>query len=518
VVASAELVDSRLTACFELSDGAWSVTLAPSSDEGVQPTGSRRKRAAIRLLCKNDHVLPKVVKRRGSLTLDFDPNAAVGQGALPDRLVAPFLMPLQFDDSLYPYQRQGVAWLLRNNKALLADDMGLGKTAQAIAAARRLFRFGAASWMLVVAPRTLVSNWEAEFARWAPELVCRPLLPDLQARERAWRSAASNTHVSITSFDQLRLAEPHLRALEPDIVVVDEAHRLRKEDSAVSGAFRRVESNRIWLLTGTPVENNADDLAVLLSMLEPARFSRVDAKGQLGILRTQAKPYLLRRHKSEVLAELPPVVESNELLELTEIQRQAYTATLDKAARNREAAIKTFGKLREICDADPKSGSSSKLERIAEILLELVSTGEKAVVFSYLIKPLELLEERLNEVQIGNRLLIGNMSREKRDAAILDFKASAEITCLLASTRVASEGLTLTEASTVLFINRWWNPSSNAQARDRVNRIGQKNSVNVYSFTCADTVEERIPELLDRKSITFDELVEELNSSASELF
>ena len=183
-----------------------------------------------------------MVQRRGEVVLNLDPAAAVGQGDLRDRLVAPFLMPLHFDDSLYPYQRHGVAWLISNNKALLADDMGLGKTAQAIAAARRLFRFGIANWMLVVAPRTLVSNWEAEFARWAPELVCESLLPEPSERERAWRSAASKSHVSVTSFDQLRLAEPYLEGLTPDVLVADEAHRLRRETSAVSAAFRRVRS------------------------------------------------------------------------------------------------------------------------------------------------------------------------------------------------------------------------------------------------------------------------------------
>ena len=472
----------------------------------------------MRLLCKNDSILPRVVQRRGEIVLNLDPEAAYGGGDLRDRLVAPFLMPLHFGDSLYPYQRHGVAWLLRNNKALLADDMGLGKTAQAIAAARRLFRFGISSWMLVVAPRTLVSNWEAEFARWAPELVCESLLPDPNERERAWRSAASKSHVSVTSFDQLRLAEPYLEGLTPDVLVADEAHRLRRETSAVSAAFRRVRSDRVWLLTGTPVENQADDLAVLLSMLDPNRFSRVDARGHLGPLRMQARPYLLRRHKAEVLSELPPVVESTELLELTEIQRRAYDLTLEKSARKREDAITTFGKLRRICDADPESGSSSKLDRITEILQELAHTGEKAVVFSYIINPLELLEERLNELQIGNRLLIGAMSREERDSAIADFKSSSNTTCLLASMKVASEGLTLTEASTVLFVNQWWNPSANAQARDRVVRIGQQNSVNVLSFTCLDTVEERLPKILERKSITFDQLVEELSSSMSEVF
>ena len=146
------------------------------------------------------------------------------------------------------------------------------------------------------------------------------------------------------------------------------------------------------------------------------------------------------------------------------------------------------------------------------MLTDIAEVGEKAVVFSYVLEPLRALEPRLSRTgaDIGHVTLIGDLSLEERAAVIERFKTDKGCTALLASTRVASEGLTLTEANHVVFINRWWNPSANAQARDRVVRIGQNRTVTVKSFVCRDTVEDRLEAMLDAKTLTFEQLVEAL--------
>ena len=160
---------------------------------------------------------------------------------------------------------------------------------------------------------------------------------------------------------------------------------------------------------------------------------------------------------------------------------------------------------------------SAKLDRITQILIEINSSKEKAVVFSYTLEPLKLLEERLKQLEpaLNSVLFTGEKSQEERDRLIQDFKTDTNCSVFLASSRIASEGLTLTEANHVLFINRWWNPSSNQQARDRVVRIGQEQVVYVRNFVTQGTVESRVSQLLGEKLITFDELITSLENNPS---
>lgn len=468
--------------------------------------------AAARRILDSDYLLSRTLRTRGSLSIpvpatrshDFAP-VTLGD------LVRPLLMAGEVSDSLYNYQRTGVAWLLGRHKAILADDMGLGKTAQAITAIKRLVRSGQVTWCVVVAPSTLLANWVSEFTKWAPELVVQTLAPNPADRSKIWRRARNRCHVTVTSYDHLRVAGASVRAALPDLVVADEAHRLRTEGSLTCSEFRDLTSNYKWLLTGTPIENRTDDLAVLLSVLEPARFSAADAVRHESSLKAVVRPYLLRRRKEDVLPELPEVIEQNELLELTPHQKSAYNAAIRSAnLRSNADYLALFNRLRAICDLDADTGSSSKIDRAADLLAAAQANGYKAVVFSYLLDPLRALGERLISRSIRYRQLLGDMSLTSRDRAIKEFKSEPDCTALLASMRVASEGLTLTEASIVLFINRWWNPSANTQARDRVVRIGQMQPVTVINFTCAKTVEERLPGILAKKLVTFETVVESL--------
>lgn len=505
-------------AAFRRRANEWTITLSP----GVSANkGDRRLRLAIERLCELDAAIGYSVRAGKKVrclvpsrpTLTDGPHSAAEQ-------VIPLLLPRKVEDSLYPYQRSGVAWLLRRNRALLGDDMGLGKTAQALGAVRRLIRCGAIAWVLVVVPRTLIANWRAEAKFWAPELTVATALTLGPKREARWSRLVRRAHMLLTSYEQLREpAEALVRNL-PELIIADEAHRLRNVGALSTQGFRSLNVKRFWALTGTPVERDAEDLAVLLSLLDPTRFSPDDKSLPTISLRAQVRPYLLRRRKQSVLKELPNVVEVNEILELTAKQRAAYNqAILDYAQSSSNVSfLPLFNRLRMLCDVEPSTGSSSKLDRVVELITDIAMLREKAVVFSYVIEPLTRLQRRLSRKPslIGNELLIGSMSLEERGLALKRFKLDPACNVLLASTRVASEGLTLTEANHVMFINRWWNPSSNAQARDRVVRIGQSKSVSVISFTCRETVEERLDGLLEEKALTFDELIEALSKSAEE--
>ena len=476
---------------------------------------SRRERAAINWLLANDAALARQVKlSRTALSWAFDPRP--GHERSCDRRlrrVLPLLLPPGVKDDLYPFQREGVAWLLQNRKAILADDMGLGKTVQVIAAIRRLYRYGRIESCLVIAPRTLLANWLAEVDKWAPELIARRLeFTNRTFTSAHWRNAAAGAHVLLASYEDLRGLWDDLEGQPPDLVVADEAHRLRKSESLAHKAMRHITAPRIWGLTGTPVERDAQDLACLLSLLEPRRFAIDDHRHGIDALRARVRPYLLRRTKEAVLPEIPEAAEHVETVRLHIAQRNAYNVALSSVGRrSEEGYLALFNRLRSICDIDPESGASAKLDRAIELVESAVADGCKTVVFSYMLDPLRHLQKRLVATH-GNitAMLTGEQQLDQRRRSVARFKTHPDCWVLLASTRVASEGLTLTEASRVIFVNRWWNPSTNSQAVDRVVRIGQTKPVIVHYLTCTDTVEDRLQPLLDRKEMTFDQLIDAL--------
>jgi SNF2 family DNA or RNA helicase len=437
-------------------------------------------------------------------------------------LIRPLLLPRPDAKHLYGYQRKGVAWLLRTPRALLADDMGLGKTAQAIEALRRLVRVAKVDWALVVAPRTLLPTWATEARRWAPELCVLTVLPRSAEREARWRRATGRCHLALTSYEQLRDVAKALVDHPPALLIADEAHRIRKRHSLATEGIRKVQSERIWALSGTPVERDSQDLAVLMSMLDSRKFSSVDGQLHRNSLRARVRPYLLRRKKEDVLKELPSVVEQEEELALSPTQKKAYSQAIRTHAAKRDGAnnyLALFNELMSICDMDQASGESSKLDRIVEIMEDIRISGDKAVVFSYTKAPLHSLRARLNDTGTKCCFLVGDQSIQERQSEIDTFRKRADTTALLASSRIASEGLTLVEANHVIFINRWWNPSANNQARDRVVRIGQKKAVYVWTFLSSQTIESRLKVILSEKKKTFDELIESVTHGGdSELF
>ena len=429
-----------------------------------------------------------------------------------EELVAPLIFGSNSRHSLRPFQEFGVQWLTGRRAGVLADDMGLGKTAQALRALEKLVVNGVIRSALIVCPKSLLANWEAECESWVPGLTVVRSVPSRENSDVVWSAILGRSHIILTNYEQLRPLPAPFETIQVDLVVADEAHRLRRSQAKLVRAFRLMNFERLWALTGTPIERHPEDLVTLLSLLEPTRFSANSTIAE-SELRAQARPYLLRRLKKDVLDELPDVIDTKETIELTPQQQRAYvSARTQPLPKKFGEVLQRLTLLRSLCDFEPNSGASAKLDRVLEILQKVQDSGEKAVVFSYLLRPLKLLAQRMSREQpsLNSVALTGKLTMNERARVIQKFKSDDRVVALLCSSRVGGEGLTLTEANHVIFINEWWNPSANAQSRDRVVRFGQERIVQVHRFRCKDTVEEVLDQILERKNETFFSVVDAL--------
>ena len=426
-------------------------------------------------------------------------------------LIRPILLTEPSLEHLYPFQRVGTEWLLDHKRALIADDMGLGKTIQSISAMRILFNRGSIRNALVVCPPSLINNWESEILRWAPELSFVRLSPSARIKDSAWETVFGRTHIVLTNYEQMRTLPAVLKNNVVDLVICDEIHRVRNLKAKSSAGMQSLESDHFWALSGTPLERDKDDLVTLLSLIDPKIYSAVDKNMHPASLRAQLNKYTLRRLKSEVLHDLPDVIDTTEELELGPKQRAAYNQVLKDMRGNKDNQIlANVNQLRTICDYDEESNESSKADRVVEIAEKITNINEKAIIFSYLIKPLDILSDKLKEV-LGPRAIEtirGDMKLTDRDQALARFKQDADKTVLLCSSKVGSEGLNLTEANHVIFFNEWWNPAANNQARDRVVRIGQNRKVWVYRFRCTGTIDQAFDDIIKRKNIDTEQMVD----------
>lgn len=476
------------------------------SSEGGNPPGRARpvspsRTALIRAwVAKRDALAARRLEIRGETgsTLD-DPTGWA-------RHVWPLLVGRPITPDLHPFQRRGVAWLLSQPVAVLADDMGLGKTVQAIRALGILFRSGRASVALVVAPSSLVTNWVREFSAWEPAL---PIV-ELEGPPEAKVALFRRTGVCVANYEALRgLGDVIAAELRPHVLILDEAHRIKNSDTQHTQALGDSRPERLWALSGTPMDGDLDDLLGLMRFLLPNRFSDRDSLRSPSETRARIRPFVLRRQKEEVLSDLPPVQTVVVEVPLSEIQKREYAAALREAHRE-EFELVSFNRLRELCDFDPNSGTSSKVNKALDIVHQHSARDEKVVVFSYTLAPLALLGEKLNEAaSVKWAAMTGDTPIEDRQAVVDEFQNGATDVLLL-SLRVGGEGLTLTSGTVVILLNEWWNPSLNAQAVDRVHRIGQQRPVTVYSLRTPGTVEERLTAILDRKEQLFSNVVEEL--------
>ena len=421
--------------------------------------------------------------------------------------------------SAYPFKKHqsvGVRWLYGRRAGLLADDMGLGKTLQAIAALEQMHRSEEIRNALVVCPKSLIGVWEAELSLWAPRLCTVAMYSSIPSRE--WMVVASRCQVAITNYESLRTARPPDRKF--DLVIYDEIHKLKNPNSQVYSAAYCLNPRYTWGLSGTPIENHTGDLTAILHMLDRRRVSLGDRYLPRSSLRSLASKYILRRPRRVISEELPNVFERTEIIPLSAAQRRTYDMVMTEArgAKTIGSWISYFNRLRDICDYDSYTKKSAKVDRLLDIVGAIETLGEKVVVFSWKLEPLRLsfarVSERFGAMSVA--LITGRTSAEDRSRIVGEFQASDSPFVLLCSTRAMSEGFTLTAANHVVFLNEWWNPAVNAQARDRLNRIGQSREVFVHRLRSAGTVETRLDALLATKSELFHDVVTRLSAIPEE--
>lgn len=414
---------------------------------------------------------------------------------------------------LKDHQKDGVAWLSVKKSGILADDMGLGKTLQAIAAFEKMHRSGSVENVLIVCPKSLIGVWEAEIRLWAPRLCTVSLHVSISTAN--WETLSNQCQVAITNYEALRSSSPNPGSF--DVLILDEVHRLKNPNSLNYATCYSISPRVTWGLSGTPLENKAADLTAILHLLDRNRISPSDEKLPLPSIRSIASNYTLRRDKKAIKSELPQVREKLEIVPLTLEQRNLYQEIVknDRAYSTVGGWIATFNRLRDVCDYEPSTGKSSKIDRTIVILESILQRGEKAVVFSWRIVPLDLLAKKI-ETEIGQKTAVtitGQTSSISRSRIVSSFQSSDQPKVLLCSMRATAEGLTLTAANHVIFLNEWWNPAVNSQARDRVNRIGQSRDVFVHKLRTSGTVESQLTDVLNKKSAIFDEIVNRLTTT-----
>lgn len=444
-------------------------------------------------------------------------------------LILPLLEPplsLEFPEfidlpsPLRPYQVVGVKFLLDRNSALLGDDMGIGKTVQTIVAMRILFQNGSITSALIVVPLVVLKNWDRELLKWAPLLNGVTVVRGPKGqRDLQWEKPA---HVWVSTFGTIRSDIDHIKKHRQfDLVVLDEIQAIKNAATAQTQAIKRLPRKRAWGLSGTPIENELNDLVSIFDFLKPGLLRGDGLTPDRA--RKQVEPFFLRRRKKDVLGDLPDKKAFDVWLALEEQQREAY----DRALNEGRVWLQELGneitvthvlqllqKLKMLCNRHPQTGQSSKLDLLDEKLEEAVSEGSKALVYSqYLDEGVTFIAEHLK--QYNPAVITGRISGSRRDREIERFQGDSECKVFVATQKSGGVGLNLIAGNYVFHFDHWWNPATGRQAEDRVHRIGQTRDVFVYHFWTEDTVEERIYRILERKQQLYDDVIEGLSNVES---
>ncbi len=429
-----------------------------------------------------------------------------------------------------PYQVHGASWVPTVQEmgggGILADEMGLGKTLQAISHMIVGARRGEGNY-LVVCPTSLISNWRREIENFSNgELVVNVY----RGPTRTLEQCSDAGSVTVTGYPTLRTDTDRLSEISWSTVFFDEAHVMKNSRTKIARAARRLSSTTRIALTGTPVENRMDELWALLDLTNPgllgtrARFTRrfsvpIEQGGSaaaLAQLSGAIAPVVLRRTKAEVATDLPPKHHVDVLCPISNEQATLYNSAVEEAFdtgfgpdRGRGTAVLALlTSLKLICnhpglvngDLSRLADRSGKLDRLTEIVDELAESSQAALVFTQYRRTGEILSnhlERLTGAPIP--FFHGGLDVDKRDRMIDQFQNNDRSPVMVLSLRAAGYGLNLTRASTVIHYDRWWNPAVEAQATDRVHRIGQKSRVTVMALTTEGTLEEHIASLHTRK-------------------
>jgi superfamily II DNA or RNA helicase len=443
--------------------------------------------------------------------------------------------------TMRPYQVEGFQWLAALYRhdlgGVLADDMGLGKTLQTLALICHVVENARTeSPFLVVAPASVVSNWADEAARFVPDLDVRTIVQTRARRTETLEQAASGAHIVVTSYTLFRLEYDEYAALPWAGLILDEAQFVKNVQSQAYRIAKQLPVSFKVAITGTPMENNLSELWALLSITAPGLLSRLDRftdyyrkpiererdQERLAQLRRRIRPLMLRRRKTEVAEELP--AKQEQIVELTlnpkhrkiyqtylHRERQKVLGLLGDLQKNRFEIFRSLTLLRQasldVSLVDPKheAVASTKLDALAERVSDIVAEGHRILIFSQFTRFLTAARQRLENTGIACSYLDGKT--RQRAQVIADFKTGTT-PVFLVSLKSGGFGLNLTEADYCILLDPWWNPATEAQATDRVHRIGQTRKVMVYRFVAQDTIEEKVMALQARKAELFSSVLD----------
>lgn len=437
----------------------------------------------------------------------------------PDESAAPI-------DGLRPYQQRGFAWLKTLARlgmgGVLADDMGLGKTIQVLALIQWGYETMGRMPSLVVAPTSLVYNWQAEIKKFTPHMRTVVLNGGKDERKRQAEDI-EQVDVLIASYAQVRRDIDWLEQFNFRFSILDEAQQIKNSSSVGASAVKRIHAQSRFALTGTPMENHLGELWSIFDFVLPGYlmdqndFMQRHADGtDSALLARKLRPFLMRRLKREVLSELPEKIEHRIVAELTPDQRQIYMATLAQVKKDLDDSARGEGKdrahfrmlaaitrLRQICChpamfLEGYEGGSGKMELLMELIDEQVESNHRILIFSQFTSMLGIIRTQLAAQGVGYLYLDGNTPPQERLALTEQFN-KGDTPVFLISLRAGGYGLNLTAADTVIHYDPWWNPAAEDQATDRAHRIGQTRAVHVIRLIAHDTIEEKVSELQERK-------------------
>ncbi len=462
------------------------------------------------------------------LPVHFDGDVQAIRQKFEEHRMTDFVLPAAAQKLLKPYQIEGVQFLKLleslNLNGILADDMGLGKTLQTLT----ILAEQQDKPSLVICPASLIYNWRDEAARFFPEMKVACVLGTKEERERLWQ-AAGEYQLLVTGYDYLLRDLPELRAMSFYYVILDESQRIKNMQTKSAKAAKLLTSEHRLALSGTPIENNLAELWSVFDFLMPGylySYARFRKKLELPIVRGEqseaaarlkalTSPFILRRLKKDVLTDLPEKVEKVFTVELSAEERRVYAALEASVSRTIRSMLGENGgeigvevlalltRLRLMCcdrslAEEGVAQTGSKVKACIRLVLELMGQNQQILIFSSFTKVLELLAAELDRLHLSYRILRGSTPKEERHQAVQDFQAG-RFGVFLISLKAGGTGLNLTEAQAVIHFDPWWNKAAMNQATDRAYRIGQRQSVSVYSMIVADSIEERIFELQNKK-------------------
>lgn len=449
---------------------------------------------------------------------------------------------------MHPYQLEGLNWLIKLHdhgiNGILADEMGLGKTLQTISLLAYLRESrGCKGPHLVIVPKSVVGNWCREFKKWCPVIHVVKLLGTKEERKRVVTEDLKPSDgkikfdVVVTSYEGILKEKGAISRINWKYLIIDEAHRIKNPNSSLSQVVRTMETEFRLLITGTPLQNNLNELWALLNFILPEIFgdseqfdkwfSLSGEEGQQNVIKklhTILRPFMIRRVKKDVACGLPPKKETKLYIGLTKMQQEWYKRILRKDAHelnslggpDKVRLLNILMQLRKVCNhpylfegAEPGPPytdgphlweNSGKMSLLHKLLPKLKAQGSRVLIFSQMTRVLDILEDYFRLLNYRYCRIDGNTDGESRDAQMDIFNApNSEKFAFLLSTRAGGLGINLATADIVILYDSDWNPQVDLQAMDRAHRIGQTKPVQVFRFITEGSVEEKIIERADRK-------------------